>query len=290
MALNASAVGMTMKCEGLTVTTRRALAFAAAFADVTSRELDDAAAGGLLACPCLCVTYEWICTKLMRDNDRLGLTPDEARRGVHAGQDTTFHAPIPAGAQIRVEAQVEAIRPTRAGGLLASRMRILDDATGTPYTTSRITSIFRGTPVEGSAAVPAAGESPSAPPPPGSSPTMRIAIPRGFAHVYSECADIWNPIHTERRVALQAGLPDIIVHGTALWALAGRTIVAALGGRDSHRLRRLACRFSGMVIPGAGVTLQYAPLADDRNRIAFVMRTQSGERALSDGIAELSGT
>jgi len=283
MPLNASAVGMAVRTEGLTVTARRVLAFAAAFSDVTAHELDDTAAPGLVACPYLCVTYEWVCTKLMRDDPRLGLTSAEARRAVHAGQDTTFHAPIPAGARVRVEAQVEAIRPTRAGALLASRLRILDDATGTPYTTSRIATIFRGAAVAGGNSGPR--EAPSAPLP-GAPATSRIAIPRGFAHVYSECADIWNPIHTERRVALEAGLPDIIVHGTALWALAGREIVAAHG----RKLTRLACRFSAMVVPGETVTLAHAPLAEDFSRIAFAMRAQSGASALTEGIAELSDT
>jgi acyl dehydratase len=284
MPLNASAVGMTVKSEQLTVSARRVLAFAAIFPDVTAGELDDVAEEGLTACPYLCVTYEWIYTRLMRQADALGLAPDEARRGVHAGQDTTFHAALRAGATIRVEAQIEAVRPTRAGALMVARIRILDAATGEPCTTSRIEVILRGVGVAGQ---------PSPPPPAPSEPastaavaTVRIPIPRAFAHVYTECADIWNQIHTERRVALAAGLPDIIVHGSALWALAGREIVTAHGGGDSRRLARLACRFSAMVIPGTTVTLEHAP-TNLPGGIGFVMRTETGEAALTRGIAEL---
>ena len=39
------------------------------------------------------------------------------------------------------------------------------------------------------------------------------------AHVYTECARIWNPIHTDVAYARAAGLPDIILHGTATLAL-----------------------------------------------------------------------
>jgi acyl dehydratase len=284
MPLNASAVGVMVKSEPLTVSARRVLAFAAIFPDVAARELDDAAADGITACPYLCVTYEWIYTRLMRQADTLGLTPEEARRGVHAGQDTTFHAPLRAGATIRVEAQIEAVRPTRAGALMVTRMRIIDAATGEPRTTSRIEVILRGVPVAGQpSAPPAAASEPAST---GAAATVRIPIPRAFAHVYTECADIWNPIHTERQVAFAAGLPDIIVHGSALWALAGREIVAAYGGGDSQRLARLACRFSAMVIPGTTVTLEHAP-TNVPGGIGFVMRAETGETALTRGIAEL---
>ena len=45
------------------------------------------------------------------------------------------------------------------------------------------------------------------------------------AHLYSECARIWNPIHTDRAAALAAGLPDIILHGTATLAKAVSWII-----------------------------------------------------------------
>jgi acyl dehydratase len=218
---------MTVKSEALAVTPRRVLAFAALFSDVAARELDDTAADGLAACPYLCATYEWIYTRLIRNADVLGLAPEEARRGVHAGQDTIFHSPLRAGATIRVEAQIEAIRATRAGALTTTRMRIVDDASGEPRTTSRIETILRGVAVAGEPSTVPPGSAASEPPIANAGKTVRIPIPRGFAHVYTECADIWNPIHTERRVALAAGLPDIIVHGTALWAPATANVSRA---------------------------------------------------------------
>jgi hypothetical protein len=48
------------------------------------------------------------------------------------------------------------------------------------------------------------------------------------AHVYTECARIWNPIHSDAAVASGAGLPGIILHGTATLALA----VGVRGRRD----------------------------------------------------------
>ena len=50
-------------------------------------------------------------------------------------------------------------------------------------------------------------------------PIGDIAVGATAAHVYTECARIWNPIHTDVAYARAAGLPDIILHGTATLAL-----------------------------------------------------------------------
>ena len=57
--------------------------------------------------------------------------------------------------------------------------------------------------------------------------------------------------------ATAAGLPDIILHGTATWALAGRELVARCADRDPTRLRRLRGCFRAMVIPGTAIELGY---------------------------------
>src|SRR4029077_6419959 len=64
---------------------------------------------------------------------------------------------------------------------------------------------------------PSGDESPERP---GDGWSTEVAISPTLAHVYTECARIWNPIHTDRAVARAAGLPDIILHGTATLALA----------------------------------------------------------------------
>ena len=75
---------------------------------------------------------------------------------------------------------------------------------------------------------------------------MSVDVPAGLAHVYSECARIWNPIHTDVAVARAAGLPNIILHGTATLALAVSHVMrhAALDPRD---VRRVRSSFTGMV-------------------------------------------
>ena len=112
-----------------------------------------------------------------------------------------------------------------------------------------------------------------------------IQTEHGLAHRYTECASIWNPIHTERTAARAIGLPDIILHGTCTWALAGQALVRALAGGDPRRLRRLAGRFKGMVFPGERLELDYGREA--AGVWQFAVRTPRGELAITHGVAEI---
>ena len=228
MPLRSDVVGESLRPLVLEVTPRRALAFAAGLGDVSAASLDDAAPG-FVASPLLCVSLEWQ-SVIGGRNALLGLSDEEGRRGVHAGQDTRFLAPLPVGRKVRVEGRVVTVRRTPAGALSTSRIHVRDSRSGRLISTTLSTAIYRGVAVEGDdhsieppdpAVAPDAGEDWA---------ETTIPLDRGFAHRYSECADIWNPIHTERSVALAAGLADIIVHGSALWALAGLAVTRGRGG------------------------------------------------------------
>ena len=62
----------------------------------------------------------------------------------------------------------------------------------------------------------------------------------------SECALIWNPFHTDAAVARAAGLPAIILHGTATLALAVSEVLRHTG-TDPRAVRRIRASFTGMV-------------------------------------------
>jgi acyl dehydratase len=81
--------------------------------------------------------------------------------------------------------------------------------------------------------------------------------------VYTECARIWNPIHTDIAVARAAGLPGIVLHGTATLALAVSRLVARDLGGDPLAVREVAARFSAMVPLPSRYTLRARARADD---------------------------
>jgi acyl dehydratase len=102
------------------------------------------------------------------------------------------------------------------------------------------------------------------------------------AHVYSECARIWNPIHTDIAVARGAGLPGLILHGTATVALAVSQVVTHDLGGDPARVSELTARLTGMV--GLPSTLTVRGRARAGDLIAFDCVNERGETVLSDGV------
>lgn len=270
------------------ITTRSVLAYAAGIGADEAAYLDDAQAGGLRALPFQCVSLEWPVLLSLREAVKDVLSPQEAMRGVHAIQDSTFHRPMRPGDQLITEGQLVSAKAIRSGALVVLRLITRDRATGEPVTTTWTTSIYRDVALTGEAASLAEPDAPdaddlAAPGP--DAEVVAIPISKQAPHVYSECADIWNPIHTERAVALAAGLPDIILHGTATWALAGLTLLRRYGGDDVGALKRINGRFSGMVAPGETITVRHERAPS--GAIRFEVRTESGAPAISQGCAWL---
>jgi acyl dehydratase len=181
------------------------------------------------------------------------------------------------------------IRQIKPGALVITCCETVDDTTAEPVVTSYISTIYRGVAVEGpdihSEDVPAL-PFPSVSMPLPQHVTMPIA--RQAPHVYTECAQIWNPIHTERQVALEAGLPDVILHGTATWAMAASQIITCCAGGDPTRLRRCAGRFAAMVLPGSTITLQYDSLPGEALLVPFAAYNADGTPAIARGLAVIA--
>lgn len=269
------------------VDTRWVLAYAAGLGFDPELCLDDAQPGGPVVPPTFCTGLEWILAGDSARSNALGLTDMERIRGVHAAQDTIFHRPFRAGTKVRVSSELRHMRRSRAGTVIIARLGTNDAATGALLTETWSTSILRDVDCD----VAESGAAPdhiceNIPPPAPDAPRAEIRTDRGLAHTYTECARIWNPIHTERAVALAAGLADIILHGTATWALAAREVVRAHAGGDVRRLRRLAGRFRVPVMAGGLVAVRHEPRG--AGLIAYAVETDGGAIAMSDGLVELA--
>lgn len=278
-------LGKTIGRRRVAVTKRMTLAYAAGIGADDACYLDDAREGGPVAPLSFLTSLEW---QVMMAPDYLsavGRDEATAYNGlVHAFQDSTFMRPVRPGDDLEVFGQIVEQRVTSAGTLVVCRITTLDRPTGQPVGVSWFGAMYRGTPLDGRPAVWAEG-----PRWPDRAAAVRqdgsteIAIPRQLPHVYSECASIWNPIHTERAFALASGLPDIILHGTCTWAMALQRLAAALGRADDLPFRRFAARFSRMVIPGHPVLLEHS--ADIQDGASFVVRNHLGMPALTRGFA-----
>lgn len=287
MPLSSAAVGSSTQPHDVDVTARRIIAYAAGLGETDACYLDDAATKGIVAHPAFCVSLEWPAALELRSHATLGGTKNEKLRGVHALQDSTFHRMIRQGDQLSTVARILQIRAVRPGTFVLTKFETFDKRTSESVVTSYSGGIFRGVSIEGDDA-----EIETVPPLDtpsvviGDSTCIPIPIARQAPHVYTECADIWNPIHTERKVALAAGLPDIILHGTATWALAASRLIQHCADGKPSRLRRFVGRFTAMVIPGTTIELHYHTMDHDGTSVVpFQVNNQDGDPAISKGIA-----
>ena len=282
MPFNADLTGTQWGPIRWEMTPRRALAYRAGLAPQDAAGLDDAAADGLFSLPMQVVSPEWVLVLMAREHADQTLTAGEGRRAVHAGQDSVFLRPIRAGDELEVTATLLGARASRAGVVSATRFETRNARTGELMVESLSTTVYRDVALTGAetADLPA----PAYEAPRDGAESVTIPVSPALPHVYSECAEIWNPIHTERQVALAAGLPDIIVHGTALWALAGLEAARLYAGGDTRRMTRLAARFTGQAFPGQPMTLAHAAV-DGAVRLG--LRSDDG-RMLLTGLAEFA--
>ncbi len=238
----AGIVGAVAGPVASTVDARWLMAYAAGIGEEDPIYYDTASPGGPVAHPLFPVAYEWPAALALRQQ-----TVGEALHGlgVHATHRLVIHRPPRVGDALLTTARVIAVRQRRSGALVVARHETVD-AGGQPVTTTTYGTVYRGARVGEDAGdleqppAPEAGE-------------VRwddaVPVPGGAGHVYTECARIWNPIHTDVAVARARGLPAPILHGTATLALAVSRVIAHELGGDPARVREVAARFTGMVVP-----------------------------------------
>lgn len=261
------------------------MAYAAGIGALDDVYLDTERPGGIVAHPVFPVAPEW--DALTGSTTRLGLGLDagERARGVHAGHDLLLHRPLRADTEVEITTSVAAVEATTPGALVTVRFDAVDADGRSALWTTWMRTLYRGVDVTGSATT-AAAAPPDAPdvPVPSDAVEQVRALPRGAAHVYTECARIWNPIHTDRLVAHRAGLPDIILHGTATLAHGVSAALATVGAAPEG-VRRLGCSFRAMVLlPSSIVVRVGAPVGD---LIPFEVRNGCGDAAIRDGFVVL---
>jgi acyl dehydratase len=99
---------------------------------------------------------------------------------------------------------------------------------------------------------------------------------------YAEASGDHNPIHLDGEFARSVGLPGIIAHGMLQMGILATIAGNAAGG--AGRLRRLYCRFAGMVEPGDTVT--FAAEEAGPGKLALSAINQRGEPVLTKASAE----
>jgi len=285
MALAASNVGRSWGPVEGRLDARRTMAYAAGIGD-DAPSYYDTTAQPVPVHPVYPVSPEWslLITDVAADEP---WSRADALFGVHATHDLTLHRHLHVGIEFSLSATVVSLEQRRPGAYQVIRFDARD-AEGRVLWTSWTGTLFRGIGIEGQ---PTAIDAPE----PvivalGGPPITcgQFVVTLTDAHIYSECARIWNPIHTDLSVARQAGLDGVILHGTATLAKTVTQLSNWLGVEPTE-VRRIACRFASPARPGDVLSVRtYEPqVTGTRASVGFDVTDTSGRTIVRDGLLEL---
>ncbi len=268
---SASVVGREVGPEKQRIDARWLMAYSAALGETDARCYDTAA--GVAAHPLFPVCYEWPATRALRE--RAGLAPLDPQL-VHAQHDLTIHR-APTTEVLRISGKIVAVMQRLPGALVVFRF-FAHDARDQLVTTTDFSVLYRDVKLVGGDRATEKVEDP--PPQRKALPKVgEIAVAATAAHTYTECARIWNPIHTDVAYAHAAGLPGTILHGTATLALSVSKVLASFGIMASS-VRRVRCRFAEMVLMPSTLTV-FA--STEGTSLAFETRNTRGEAVIERG-------
>jgi len=281
MPFNSRMVGETTREFSHTVDARWLMAYASAIGDDNPR-YSDTTQDPVLAHPMFPVCLEW--PAIVESRELPGhetVSPQEAARGVHAAHDLHIYHPIVAGESYSTQAQIVSLSAIRPGAAKVTRLDTRDSRGELVCQTWHL-GISRGVAIEGE---PGEVETPPAVPDfAGAEPherTFQIPVVEGLSYTYTEAARIYNPIHNDKAYALAAGLPDVILHGTATLALGVTALVNAFAEGDPARVERIGGRFSGIVLMPNTLTLEVTTRAG--TTYGFRMMERGGAEVFTAG-------
>ncbi len=262
------------------------MAYAAGVPD-ESPELFDTLRG-VVAHPLFPVAPEWALLVAHR-SEASPMSREEVARGLHVAHDLVHDRRIIPGETIHIGGRIVGVGRRRAGATQCTLFEARDSTGRTVWRTS-FSTLFPGVELEGQ---PAEDDFqwPEMPKHPAESAGLadsgrpiahRTSNVRSVdAHVYSECARIWNPIHTDAAVARANGLDAPVLHGTATLARAV-SIVAELMSIRLADIVRVGGTFSAAVPLASTITIRV--LSASCGVIAFDVVNDASRRCLTDGV------
>lgn len=280
--LDINDVGGYTVAKSYSLDPRRIMAYASSIDDTNEAYFDDTRSNGLNVHPAICFALQWN-TRFRPD---LPPNPRAAPFGVHAETDLRIYQPFEQDQVVTVQGQLVARRQIPPGVFSVDRFRFTDSK-GNLLAELDYNGITRGATLNGQGkAIEASPEIPTLEE--AGSPTWQesIYIPRHAGQQYTECADIYNPIHTERSVAVAAGLPDIILHGSATKAHALTQIINHCFEGDAKRVTRLYGQLRAMVLMETTIEVQCLAEqeVDGEKRIYYQVLNNDGQLAIANGL------
>ena len=262
---------------------RTTMAYASSINDANPRYFDDLSEQGLMVHPAIAFSLQW--ASRFRPDQKID--PRVAAFGVHASTDLRIYRPFRAGEAVTTQGKLIQKRQISPGVYNIEKYKMVSSS-GELIAELYYNGITRGGKLEGADAI--VENEPELPQIEAfeSESLWRREILVGLhaGQQYTECAQIYNPIHTEPSVARAAGLPDIILHGSATKAMALMTVVDECLGGDAERVTRLTGQLRGMVLMDSSIAVECLAheAIGDEVRIAFRVLNDKGEPAISNGV------
>jgi acyl dehydratase len=179
----------------------------------------------------------------------------DAVRAVHGEQRIFMHKMLPICGEVVGKTRITGLvdKGPGRGALLYSEKEVHEATTGILLATTRSTTFLRGDggfcgpngPIDLVHALP---ETP---------PDFTVEMPtRPEQALYYRLNGDDNPLHSNPKVAVEAGFPRPILHGLCTLGVIGHALLQVLGGYDSARFKELHMRFSSPVYPGETVRVE----------------------------------
>ncbi len=290
MKISSKYVGVPFKAYRRVVGWRDTMNYATAIEDNNPRYFDDESASGIVAPPMFSVAATWPLIEHLEEYLAADDFPFEIlHTQVHFSEFIAFHAAIKPGDELSIKGVIAAIVPHRAGTHIILRFDASNQDKQAIFTEyfgglmRGVSCVDDGVGGELLPVIPTAPETSSAL----WEQTIKIDALRPY--IYDGCTNIHFPIHTSRKFARDAGLPGILLQGTATLAYAAREILDRNGNSDPSSLQALACRFTGMVLPEAAIRVQLLDCIEhaQHSDLFFRVLGDQGEVVIKDGYARM---
>ena len=247
----------------------------------------------VIAPPSFTVTYELPLLEKVWSDPGLNGGEEQAKQNVlmlvHGDQNMKFYKPIKPGDKITYTAKIDDIEDKGSGELL--KLSVLSkDEKGEKVTESHWGLFIRGI---GSGEKPKSSAPKAAPAAPPEPPPLAfrdvIRVPGDVTYKYADASNDHNPIHVNEKVAKEAGLKGINVHGLCTMSMTMKSIIESYLDADPGKLKALGVRFTAPVYPGDTLIVDGWETGEKNGNsaIAFeVTRESDGVKVIKGGTAE----
>jgi acyl dehydratase len=287
MKIHSDLVDTPLKPVTRTIDWPEIMHYAASVDDNNPYYFDDERAEGIVAPPLFSIIANWPVIKNINDQiDSKDFPLEVLVTIVHYTEHLKIYRLIKPGDKITITGKISAILPHRAGTHTIIHLETRDKESEL-VTEEYVGGLLRGVECigggKGEENLPQVIQHETS-----SEPLWQehIHIDALKSYIYEVCTDTTIvPIHTSKQFARMVGLPDIILQGTATLALAVKTITDKELGRDPFRIKEIAGKFTGMVVPNTDVILHLNDKVQkkDFEHYFFDVFNNENRKAISQG-------